>query len=80
MGKTNKRLVSKHIKIETYWNVNQAKQGGSGAKVAIKIETYWNVNYFSACFLLLLPYIKIETYWNVNVFEEHNEESFDELK
>ena len=24
--------------------------------------------------------IKIETYWNVNVFEEHTEESFDELK
>lgn len=37
-------FLQQMIKIETYWNVNEATNARTKNKKDIKIETYWNVN------------------------------------
>ncbi len=40
----NTGVEIQRIKLESYWNVNSAKQTGKDVAIFIKLESYWNVN------------------------------------
>ena len=61
-----RKMVTKWVLIETYWNVNIYPNSGLMDLILVLIETYWNVNYEFPPESLSLLRVLIETYWNVN--------------
>ena len=63
-----KRKCSKHVLIDTWWNVNADKSPLAMASVTVLIDTWWNVNKFVYYKLCNTRFVLIDTWWNVNFY------------
>ena len=63
---SGRKIISKLVLIETYWNVNSLRSLRRLRAWLVLIETYWNVNKRRCSIFRDNKPVLIETYWNVN--------------
>ena len=67
MASEESRLKRLGVLIDTWWNVNIARDSKLKQAIDVLIDTWWNVNDFVSSNVSVTALVLIDTWWNVNL-------------